>query len=98
MCIRDRLHGLNSVLVPEAYDQFLVVGENGILQSLDPVGIVSEYAGVTPPVGWLAADGSEYNPALYPDLFLVIACNYGTGATPGFCLLPSKPAGTIIKT
>lgn len=40
-------------------------------------GIVTAYAGGTPPTGWLICDGTAYDPADYPRLFAAIGYTWG---------------------
>lgn len=47
--------------------------------SKTPVGIVSPFAGTTPPEGWLICDGSAISRVDYADLFAVIGTTYGAG-------------------
>lgn len=49
------------------------------IQSLVPAGAIIEYAGATPPPGWLEADGEEYPTEQYPELAKVI----GVESSPG---------------
>jgi microcystin-dependent protein len=44
-----------------------------------PPGVVWEYLGTTPPVGWLLADGSAVSRAQYPALFQAIGVQHGAG-------------------
>jgi microcystin-dependent protein len=43
-----------------------------------PPGMVADYAGATPPAGWLLCDGASYLAADYPELFAAIGVLYGT--------------------
>jgi microcystin-dependent protein len=43
-----------------------------------PPGMVVDYAGATPPPGWLLCDGASYLRADYPDLFTAIGTAYGS--------------------
>jgi len=49
---------------------------------VNPVGIISPYAGLSAPSGWLLCDGELYNGAAsdYADLYAVIGQKYGAGA------------------
>ncbi len=49
------------------------------ITSLNPVGIISTYAGSTAPTGWLICDGSAVSRTTYADLFSAIGTTYGTG-------------------
>lgn len=52
----------------------------GLASASDPlVGEIVQYAGDTPPDGWLLADGSAISRTLYADLFSVIGTDYGPG-------------------
>ena len=44
-----------------------------------PAGIISAYAGVSAPSGYLLCDGSEVSQATYSDLFAAIGTTYNTG-------------------
>jgi Phage Tail Collar Domain len=46
---------------------------------VSPVGIVSAFAGVTPPRGWLLCDGRAVSRLQYPDLFATIGVSHGQG-------------------
>jgi microcystin-dependent protein len=48
--------------------------------SSTPIGLVSPYAGVAAPVGWLICDGTAYDQTLYPDLFLAIGSTYNNAS------------------
>ena len=44
-----------------------------------PVGLISWFPIITPPTGWLVADGSTISRTSYADLFAVIGTTYGAG-------------------
>lgn len=44
-----------------------------------PTGSIIEFAGSTPPTGWLLCDGSEVSRTTYSDLFTAIGTTYGSG-------------------
>ena len=44
-----------------------------------PAGIVTAFAGTTPPAGWLKCDGSAISRTKYAKLFAAIGTTYGTG-------------------
>lgn len=44
-----------------------------------PAGIISPFAGPTPPVGWLACDGAAVSRAGFPALFTAIGTTWGAG-------------------
>jgi microcystin-dependent protein len=44
-----------------------------------PTGAVTDYAGATPPTGWLLCDGSAVSRATYAALFTLIGTTYGAG-------------------
>lgn len=44
-----------------------------------PVGLISWFPTITPPTGWLVADGSTISRTTYADLFAVIGTTYGAG-------------------
>lgn len=51
---------------------------NELLAMVLASGIVQEYAGATPPSGWLLCDGSSLLRTDYPDLFAAIGTKYGS--------------------
>lgn len=53
-----------------------------------PTGLVSPYAGVAAPTGWLLCDGTAYDQTLYPDLFAAIGSSYNNASGQA-----SPPAG-----
>lgn len=44
-----------------------------------PPGTVGQFAGTTPPAGWLVGDGSPKSRTVYAALFAVIGTTYGAG-------------------
>lgn len=44
-----------------------------------PAGLISAWAGGTPPAGWLECDGSAVSRTTYADLFTVLGTTYGSG-------------------
>jgi microcystin-dependent protein len=46
-----------------------------------PAGVITQYAGVTAPAGWLFCNGVNYLPEDYPALFRAIGQNFGAGTT-----------------
>jgi microcystin-dependent protein len=48
-----------------------------LLQALQPIGAMTDFAGSAAPIGWLLCDGTIYNVADYPRLFAVIINAYG---------------------
>jgi microcystin-dependent protein len=46
---------------------------------VEPVGIVTAYAGATAPTGWLLCDGSAVSRTIYAALFAAIGTAYGIG-------------------
>lgn len=61
-----------------------------------PVGIISPYAGNTPPNGWLICDGSAINRADYPELFNIIGTTYGSGDGASTFNLPDIKGKVIV--
>lgn len=51
-------------------------------------GLIVEYAGSTPPEGWVECDGATYETTKYPDLFKVI----GVESSPGMFDVPDATA------
>ena len=49
-----------------------------LLGDLSPIGSVTAFVGATPPVDWLACDGSSLLRTDYPELFAVIGTTWGT--------------------
>lgn len=50
-----------------------------VLAAASPPGIISPYAGSTPPAGWLLCDGSAVSRDDYAGLFAAIGTTYGAG-------------------
>lgn len=48
-----------------------------LLQALQPIGAMTDFAGANAPVGWLLCDGTLYQVSSYPRLFAVIGSTYG---------------------
>lgn len=48
-------------------------------QILTPPGSVIDFAGATPPAGWLICDGSEVSRVAYASLFAALGETYGAG-------------------
>jgi len=46
-----------------------------------PAGVITQYAGVTAPAGWLFCNGANLLPADYPALYRAIGQNFGAGTT-----------------
>lgn len=46
---------------------------------INPIGIISPYAGATAPTGWLLCDGSAVSRTTYANLFTLIGTTYGAG-------------------
>lgn len=44
-----------------------------------PSGVISGYAGTTPPAGWLWCNGSLYSRTTYADLFAAVGTKWGAG-------------------
>ena len=42
-----------------------------------PIGTIIDFGGLTPPVGYLACDGSAVSTSIYPDLFAAIGYTWG---------------------
>ena len=49
------------------------------LQMAMPVGAILDYAGPTPPPGWLACDGRAISRTTYSELFAAIGTAWGAG-------------------
>jgi hypothetical protein len=63
-----------------------------------PAGIVTQYAGVTAPAGWLFCDGANYLPADYPALFRAIGQNFSAGTSNNQVLGAIQVAGPYSYT
>ena len=50
---------------------------DALLQALQPIGAMTDFAGATAPTGWLLCDGTVYTATEYPRLFAVIGNLYG---------------------
>ena len=50
--------------------------------SQTPIGAVTAYAGLTPPVGWLLCDGAEVSEEEYTALFQIVGYSYGNPLLP----------------
>lgn len=55
---------------------------------ITPTGMVTTYAGVAAPAGWLICDGTAYDQNLYPSLFSIIGSAYNNASGQS-----SPPAG-----
>lgn len=75
---------------PSASNKFVTAADTNFL---NPVGLISPYAGFTAPTGWLLADGSAVSRSTYADLFGVLNPSLGTVtvtiASPGVFTLTS---------
>lgn len=58
------------------------------VQAFVPSGAIIEYAGASPPDGWVEADGTEYPQNKFPELYKVI----GVESTPGNFEVPDATA------
>ena len=54
-----------------------------------PVGAILDYAGTTPPSGWMVADGRLISRVTYSDLFAVLGTTWGSGDGSTTFALPS---------
>lgn len=68
-----------------------------ILSSVVPAGIVSAFAGTTPPSGWLKCDGSAISRERYADLFAAIGTTYGAGDGSTTFNLPALETREIVQ-
>jgi microcystin-dependent protein len=74
--------GLGAVIYNTAK---LGAGQNGALITwfngavVNPVGMVSDFAGATAPVGWQLCYGQAISRTTYAELFFVIGTSYGAG-------------------
>lgn len=62
---------------------------------LIPAGVIWDYAGATPPTGWLVCDGSVVSRTTYATLFGVIGTTYGAGDGSSTFNLPNA-AGRVL--
>lgn len=51
----------------------------GLREALTPPGVMLDYAGATPPSGYLACDGAAVSRTTYAALFSAISTQYGSG-------------------
>ena len=65
------------------------------LSTLFPTGIVIDFAGTTPPTGWLLCYGQSVTQAAYPALYAVIGQIYGAGPGPATFVIPDLRGTTI---
>ncbi len=53
--------------------------QDGFPVDIFPIGMITPFAGMTGPYGWLICNGAEIQRDLYPSLFKVIGTYYGNG-------------------
>ncbi len=68
---------MSSIIGLHNLDGELYINSLG-LKKLIPSGMITQFAGVAAPNGWLICDGSEISKTNYADLFAVIGTIYGT--------------------
>ncbi len=71
--------GIEEVLSHKADKEELTALEQEIAKRGTPVGSIEFFAMVTPPTGYLKADGSVVGRETYPDLFAAIGTTFGMG-------------------
>lgn len=66
MYYRDENNNWQDIILPPSGDTL-------------PIGAITEFAGTTPPSGWLICDGRAISRTTYSELFGVIGTTYGSG-------------------
>jgi len=84
-----KITALPTLTTPAIPDVFAIVDDSAgetkkiTLQTLknffSPTGVIADYAGATPPDGWLLCYGQAVSRTTYAELFTAIGTNYGTG-------------------
>ena len=65
-----------------------------LLQALQPIGAMTDFAGIVAPTGWLLCDGSIYPIASYPRLFAAIVNRYGGDGVSTFAVPDARGRAT----
>jgi microcystin-dependent protein len=68
---------------------------DALLQALQPIGAMTDFAGSAAPIGWLLCDGTIYNIADYPRLFAVIINAYGGDGVSTFAVPDLRARATV---
>ena len=68
-----------------------------LLQALQPIGALIDFAGNLAPTGWLLCDGTIYTKTQYPRLFAVIGNRFGGDGTSTFAV-PDMRARVAVGT
>ena len=66
-----------------------------LLQALQPIGAMIDFAGANAPTGWLLCDGTLYTKTAYPRLFAVIGNLYGGDGVSNFAVPDARARVTI---
>jgi microcystin-dependent protein len=66
-----------------------------LLQALQPIGAMIDFAGAQAPTGWLLCDGTLYSATAYPRLFAVIGNLYGGDGVSTFAVPDARARMTI---
>jgi microcystin-dependent protein len=65
-----------------------------LLQALQPIGAMTDFAGFAAPTGWLLCDGTVYQVADYPRLFAIIGNFYGGDGVSTFAVPDARGRST----
>ena len=66
-----------------------------LLQALQPIGAMIDFAGANAPTGWLLCDGTLYTKTAYPRLFAVIGNLYGGDGVTTFAVPDARARMTV---
>ena len=66
-----------------------------LLQALQPIGAMTDFAGWTAPTGWLLCDGTLYTATAYPRLFAAIGNLYGGDGVSTFAVPDARARMTV---
>ena len=66
-----------------------------LLQALQPIGAMTDFAGAVAPTGWLLCDGAVYTATEYPRLFAVIGNLYGGDGVSTFAVPDARARVTV---
>ena len=66
-----------------------------LLQALQPIGAMIDFAGANAPTGWLLCDGTLYTKTAYPRLFAVIGNLYGGDGVSTFAVPDARARVTV---
>ena len=66
-----------------------------LVNFLVPAGVVVDFAGATPPAGWLLCNGASVSRAQFPNLFAAIGTTYGSVDANSFTLPDDRSRVTV---